>query len=83
MADCGDVFVTPYDLKKTAEDIHAQFSKLLSTGCKTLAIGGDHTVTYPILKAYKVNNNILRAKDYHLFFIDFKSSGSIKFHQNP
>ena len=54
VADCGDVYVTPYDLKQTATEIYEQFKKLVSTGCKTLAIGGDHTITYPILKAYKV-----------------------------
>ena len=56
VADVGDVYFTPYDLPQAAEDIRKVFAKLLSTGCKTLTLGGDHTITYPILQAYKVNS---------------------------
>ena len=60
VADVGDVYLTMYDVPRASEDIRKQFSKLLSTGCKTLALGGDHTVTYPILQAYKVHKPSLR-----------------------
>jgi len=54
VADAGDVYLTMYDLPRAANDIHQQYTKLLSTGCKLLTIGGDHSITYPILKAYRV-----------------------------
>ena len=54
VADVGDVKVTPYDLVKTCAQIESEFKALVSTGCKTLALGGDHTIPYPILKAVKV-----------------------------
>ena len=54
VADCGDVSVTPYDLVKTCAQIEEQFKQLLVNDCVPLALGGDHTITYPILKAIKV-----------------------------
>ncbi|ELT96604.1 hypothetical protein CAPTEDRAFT_160862 [Capitella teleta] len=51
VADAGDIYMTMYDLPQACVDIKEGFRKLISTGCKTLAMGGDHTVTYPILQA--------------------------------
>ena len=34
--------------------IKETYSKILATGCKPLTLGGDHTVSYPILQAVKV-----------------------------
>ena len=50
VADVGDVEVTPYDLVKTCKQIEEQYAKLIANGCKPLTLGGDHTITYPILK---------------------------------
>ena len=44
-----------YNLPEAVKDIKSAFSKLIENGCKTLAVGGDHTITYPILQAYKVS----------------------------
>jgi len=54
VADAGDVYLTMYNVPEAVDDIHRQYTKLLSTSCKLLTIGGDHTITYPILKAYRV-----------------------------
>ncbi|KAK2161326.1 hypothetical protein NP493_1581g00003 [Ridgeia piscesae] len=53
VADVGDVNMVMYDLAETCRNIRDTFSNLISTGCKTLAMGGDHSVTYPILQAHK------------------------------
>jgi len=55
VADAGDVYFTMYNMTQAADDIHQQYTKFLSTGCKLLTVGGDHTITYPILKAYRVS----------------------------
>ena len=47
VADVGDVKVTPYDLVKTCAQIEEQFKQLLVNDCVPLALGGDHTITYP------------------------------------
>ncbi|KAK2164403.1 hypothetical protein LSH36_64g03024 [Paralvinella palmiformis] len=53
VADVGDIYVTMYDIQRAAREIRASFTKLIANGCKTLAMGGDHFITYPILQAYK------------------------------
>ena len=44
-----------YNLPEAVKDIQKGFAKHISTGCKTIAIGGEHTITYPILQAVKVS----------------------------
>jgi len=54
VADAGDVYLTMYDVKQAALDIERQYDNILSNGCKIITMGGDHTITYPILKSFKV-----------------------------
>ena len=49
--DTGDVASSPYDLLAAVEAIEAYFDELLGHGVMTAAMGGDHTVVLPILKA--------------------------------
>lgn len=51
VADIGDVATNPYDLKKSVEIITAAFDRVLATGCRTLTLGGDHTLVFPILRS--------------------------------
>lgn len=53
VADVGDVNLNLYNLPKACKDIRKHFSNLIKNGCVPLAIGGDHTMTYPILQAIK------------------------------
>ena len=51
-ADVGDVpFRTRYSLESCLEDIEAFYDKVAAAGVRPLSVGGDHSVTYPILKA--------------------------------
>ena len=51
-ADIGDVpFRSRFDLNQSIEDIEAFCRTVLSSGARLLSVGGDHSVTYPILKA--------------------------------
>ncbi len=49
--DYGDVLFDFARADEVSETITRQFEKLLAGGVGTLALGGDHWVTYPILKA--------------------------------
>ncbi|MEO2113727.1 MAG: arginase family protein, partial [Acidimicrobiales bacterium] len=49
--DVGDVAASPYDLLAAVDAIEAHFDTLLGHGLITAAMGGDHTVVLPILKA--------------------------------
>ncbi len=53
VADIGDVAINTFDLKKSIGIIEAAYDEILSHGCKPLTLGGDHTLTLPILRAMR------------------------------
>jgi agmatinase/guanidinopropionase len=53
VADAGDCPTVPIDLKQTYEKIEAHFTAMMKANKKFLAIGGDHSITLPILRAVK------------------------------
>lgn len=51
-ADVGDVpFRTRYSLEDSIADIAAYYRDVVAAGVLPLSVGGDHSVTYPILQA--------------------------------
>ncbi len=50
-ADVGDVPVNPVDVQDTLRRIEAEVSYLYQGGVTPLSIGGDHIISYPILRA--------------------------------
>jgi len=51
IADYGDVLTTPFEIEKTYDSITREFDAIYAAGCRTIAVGGDHGITYPILRA--------------------------------
>jgi len=51
VADIGDIALNTFDLKKSVGLIEAGLDAILAEDCIPLSIGGDHTLTYPILRA--------------------------------
>ncbi|QXC53096.1 agmatinase (plasmid) [Agrobacterium salinitolerans] len=52
VADIGDVpFRSRYRLEMSHEDIEAYFNRVVQAGIIPLSVGGDHSITHPILKA--------------------------------
>jgi guanidinobutyrase len=51
VADIGDVAINTFDLKKSVGIIEAAYDAILARDCVPLTLGGDHTLTYPILRA--------------------------------
>ena len=51
VADIGDVAINTFDLKKTIDIITAQYKDILCHDVVPLTLGGDHTLTYPVLRA--------------------------------
>ncbi|MEM1129576.1 MAG: agmatinase [Pseudomonadota bacterium] len=51
VADIGDVAIDTFDLKQSVAIIEAAFDEILSHDVIPLTLGGDHTLSYPILKA--------------------------------
>ena len=54
VADIGDISINTYNIKKTIKLIEEGIGKILAEGCRPLTLGGDHSITYPILRAIKV-----------------------------
>jgi len=53
VADIGDCPVVPIDLQKTYERIQKFYGQIISQDKKIIAIGGDHSITLPILREIK------------------------------
>ncbi|WP_411034782.1 agmatinase [Shinella sp. BYT-45] len=52
VADIGDVpFQSRYRLELSHEDIEKRFGQIVDAGIVPLAVGGDHSITHPIMKA--------------------------------
>lgn len=50
-ADVGDVAINPIDVQDTLRRIEAEVAFLYKGGVTPLSIGGDHIISYPILRA--------------------------------
>jgi guanidinopropionase len=52
VADIGDVpFRSRYDLAGCHQDIEDYFTRIAASGVAPLSVGGDHSITYPIMRA--------------------------------
>ena len=52
VADIGDVpMASRFSLERCHEDIERTFAEIAASGVRTLAVGGDHSISLPILKA--------------------------------
>ena len=51
VADIGDVPVIPYNPERTMLIITEYYHKIVQANCIPLTMGGEHCITYPILKA--------------------------------
>ena len=53
VADIGDVPINTFDLKKSVDIITVYYDDVSSHGAIPLTLGGDHTLTWPILRAMR------------------------------
>jgi guanidinobutyrase len=53
IADLGDVAINTFHLPKSIDIIEAAYDRILATGCRSLTLGGDHTIVLPILRAMR------------------------------
>ncbi|OIH83742.1 agmatinase [Arthrobacter sp. UCD-GKA] len=51
VVDAGDVACTPYDITKAVEQIEEQALPLMAKDKRIIAVGGDHTIALPMLRA--------------------------------
>lgn len=51
VADIGDVAINTFDLKKSVAIIERELAAVLAEAAVPLVLGGDHTLTWPVLRA--------------------------------
>lgn len=51
VADAGDVGVGPYDIAQAVAAIETRAQSLIDSGSRVVALGGDHTIALPLLRA--------------------------------
>ena len=51
VADIGDVAINPYNLADSITRIEKAYDAILEHDCVPISLGGDHTITLPILRA--------------------------------
>jgi guanidinobutyrase len=51
VADIGDVALNSYNLLKSVDIIEAFYDDIVAQGARPVSMGGDHTITLPILRA--------------------------------
>ncbi len=51
VADAGDIAVGPYDIEGAVKSIQARAERFAQQNTRVLALGGDHTIALPLLRA--------------------------------
>ncbi|HFQ95294.1 MAG TPA: agmatinase [Anaerolineae bacterium] len=52
IVDYGDVSVIPVDIRATMAHITEEVAEILDTGVQVVALGGDHSISLPLLRAH-------------------------------
>jgi agmatinase len=83
-ADVGDVNIMPADFMPNFDRISDAIKKILAKGALPVVLGGDHSITFPVLRGYEgIQRKIhIIHFDSHLDFSD--GGGFVRFaHGNP
>jgi agmatinase len=83
-ADVGDVGIMPADFMPNFDRITSAIKGILGKGAMPVVLGGDHAITFPVLRAYEgIEKKIYIIHfDSHLDFSDGR--GAVRFaHGNP
>jgi len=51
VADLGDIAINTFNLQKSVAIIEQAYDEIVAAKCKPLTLGGDHTISLPILRA--------------------------------
>ena len=75
IADVGDVDVLPTNVEKTFDNITRTMQLILERGSFPVVLGGDHAITYPVVRAYSEPLHVLHFDahtDYAPFIHDLR-----------
>jgi agmatinase len=70
IADVGDADVVPTDIARTFDNITAMTQAILAHGALPVVLGGDHAITYPVVRAFDQPIHVIHF-DAHLDYAPF------------
>ena len=70
IVDCGDCDIVYTNVRRTFDNITHDVRRLLDVGVFPVVIGGDHAVTYPVVRAYRERLNVVHF-DAHMDYRPF------------
>ena len=56
VVDAGDIAANPFDIEEAISSIHKSYDQLSERAKRIVTIGGDHTITLPILRSLKAKH---------------------------
>ena len=59
VVDAGDIAANPFDIEEAISSIHKSYDQLSERAKKIVTIGGDHTITLPILRSLKAKHGLI------------------------
>ncbi|TGD97758.1 arginase family protein [Methylobacterium nonmethylotrophicum] len=71
IADAGDVDIAPTHVEQTFASITADVTAILARGALPVVLGGDHSITYPIVRAFPGPLHVLQF-DAHMDYAGFE-----------
>ncbi len=75
IVDTGDADVAPTNVERTFANVTEMARSLLDRGALLVALGGDHSVTYPLVRAFSENLHVVHFdahSDYAPFIHDLR-----------
>jgi agmatinase len=70
IVDCGDADIIYTNFKMTLDSITRSVERILAAGMFPIVIGGDHAITFPVVRAYTERLNVVHF-DAHLDYRPF------------
>lgn len=59
-ADTDDIIIVPRNQKRSEEIITGELKKIIGVGSFPICVGGDHSISYPIIKAYEIPISVIQ-----------------------
>jgi agmatinase len=59
VVDAGDIAANPFEIEEAISSIHKSYDQLSERAKKIVTIGGDHTITLPILRSLKAKHGAM------------------------
>ncbi len=70
IVDVGDADILPTNIKGTFDNVTAMVREILDRGAMPLVLGGDHAITYPVVRGYSEPIHVVHF-DAHLDYAPF------------